>query len=305
MRTVTVGTRGSKLALIQTREIIEALKRDYPDLDYVVKVIRTRGDKSAAPIETLGQGVFVEEIETHLRRKLIDIAVHSLKDLPPLLPSDLQIGAVPKRLDARDVLINKWNCSIYDLPVGARIGTSSPRRKAQLLTLSPKSKVIPMRGNVETRINKASSLDYDGAIVAAAGVIRLGLQDLVSQYLPPEEFIPAAGQGALAVEVRKSDEEMNYILNRLDHGPTRLAITAERAFLVRLGTGCGEPTGAYARLNKDTMILSAFMASPDGEFVYKTKAHGRSGNPHEIAMEAHQRLIEKGAEKLLRNHDNI
>lgn len=300
MRRLVIGTRGSKLALIQTDEVVAQLKDKHPQRDFAVKTIRTGGDKSAeAPLASLGLGIFVKEIEDALLRGNIDMAVHSLKDLTPLLPAGLAIGAVCQRQDPRDVLINRWNCDIDGLPSGARIGTSSPRRTAQLMAMSPESQVVPIRGNVETRINKAFGQDYDGVLLAAAGVIRLGLQDQVSQYLSPEKFVPAPGQGALAVEIRTDDDEMASILEAIDHLPTHRAVTAERAFLERLGGGCQEPSAAYARVSDETMVMLAFMASPDGKQVYTTKTQGRATNPHEVAMEAHQRLIEKGAGRLI------
>ena len=300
MKPVVLGTRGSKLALIQTEQVIRELKAQYPSSEFRIRTVSTSGDKSSeAPLKSLGLGIFVKELEEALIRKEIDMAVHSLKDLTPELPKTLTIGAVCQRQDPRDVLINKWNRDLSDLPLGARIGTSSPRRTAQLKAQRPDLKTLPVRGNVETRIRKARSEDYDGVLLAAAGVTRLGLQHQIAQYLSIAEFIPAPGQGALAVEIRQEDEDMTFMTMTLDHTPTRKAVTAERAFLQRLGDGCQEPSAAYAEVNGESIVMHAFMASQDGQHVFTTKAVGVSTNPHEIAMKAHQQLIDKGAHILL------
>ncbi len=300
MKPLVVGTRGSRLALIQTQEVVERLKERHPGLEFRVKALRTGGDRfPEAPIRSLGLGVFVKEIEEALLRGEVDMAVHSLKDLTTALPEGLSIGAVGERLDARDVLINRWGLAMDALPPGARIGASSPRRVAQLNRWSPRSQTLSIRGNVDTRVAKAGGPDYDGIVVAAAGVIRLGLADRVSEYLPTDRFVPAPGQGALAVEIRVDDYQAASILMSVDHGPTRRAVTAERAFLERLGGGCSDAAAAYARVSGDTMVITVFVASPDGGQVYVAKAHGRAGNPHEVAMEAHQRLIERGAAAIM------
>ena len=207
MKRVVVGTRGSPLALIQTREVVAKLREQRPDFEFDVKIVRTAGDRSAeAPLRSLGVGIFVKEIEDSLLRGEIDVAVHSHKDLPPQLAPGLTIGAVTERLDPRDVLVNRWNASLDDLPAGARIGTSSPRRAAQLRKWAPQVEVLPIRGNVGTRIAKAMGDDYDGVVLAAAGMIRLGVEERVCQYLPADRFVPPPGQGALAVEVRSDDD---------------------------------------------------------------------------------------------------
>ena len=220
--------------------------------------------------------------------------------MPTNLPDGLTIGAVCERLDARDVLVNRWNCQLDELPAGARIGTSSPRRVAQLKSLRPDVEALPIRGNVDTRLRKARGDDYDGAILAAAGVMRMGLEGEIAQFLSASDFVPAPGQGALAVEVRQEDDEMRALLSSIEHAPTRRDVTAERAFLKALGGGCQVPVGAHARSDGDTMVLTAFLASPDGTEVFKAKVRGRANNPHEVALDAYQRLIERGAAVLLR-----
>ena len=298
---VLVGSRGSSLALRQTAEVLDELRALHGDTtDFEVRPVTTSGDAAPeAPLASLDQGIFVSEIERPLLDGEIALAVHSLKDMTTLLPEGLVIGAVLKRLDARDVLVNRWNCSLEELPAGARIGTSSPRRASQLKSLRPDVEALPIRGNVETRLRKAKGPDYDGAILAAAGIIRMGLEDQIAQYLSSSDFVPAPGQGALAVELRQDDGEMRALLRGIEHTPTRRDVTAERAFLEALGGGCRAPAGAYARSDGDTMVLTAFLASPDGSRVFKAKFRGRADNPHEVALDAYQGLVERGAKSLL------
>lgn len=300
MRRVVVGTRGTPLALLQTQEVVDRLREKCPDVEFEVKVLRTAGDRaSEAPLRSLGVGIFVKEIEEALLRGEIDMAVHSHKDLLPKLASGLSIGAVTERLDPRDALVNRWNASLEDLPSGARIGTSSPRRAAQLRKWASHVEVLPVRGSVGTRIEKAMGDDYDGVVLAAAGMIRLGVEDKASQFLPADKFVPAPGQGALALEVRSDDDATSWMLRSIDHTPTRRASMAEMAFLERLGSGCQEPSAAYARVAGETMVMQVFLASTDGKQAFYTKARGRADNPHELAMEAVQQLIERGAGPLV------
>jgi len=300
VKRVVVGTRGTPLALLQTQEVVDKLREKRPEVEFEVKVLRTAGDRAAeAPLRSLGVGIFVKEIEEALLRGEIDMAVHSHKDLPPKLAPGLTIGAVTERLDPRDALVNRWNANLEDLPNGARIGTSSPRRAAQLKRWAPQVNVLPVRGSVGTRIEKAMGDDYDGVVLAAAGMIRLGVEDGVSQYLPADKFVPAPGQGALAVEVRTDDDATSWLLRSIVHAPTRRAVMAEMAFLERLGSGCQEPSAAYARVAGETMVMQAFLASTDGKQSYYTKARGLASNPHELAMEAVQQLIERGAGDLV------
>ena len=300
MKRVVVGTRGSPLALIQTQGVVDTLAEKNPDVEFEIKVVRTAGDRaSEAPLRSLGVGIFVKEIEEALLRGEIDVAVHSHKDLPPKLSPGLSIGAVTERIDPRDALVNRWNSNLEDLPVGARIGTSSPRRAAQLKRWAPHVQVLPIRGSVGTRIEKATGDDYDGVVLAAAGMLRLGVEEKISQLLPADKFVPPPGQGALAVEVRSDDHSTSWMLRSVDHAPTRRAVMAEMAFLERLGSGCQDPSAAYARIAGETMVMQVFLASPDGEECFYTKARGLASNPHELAMEAVQQLIERGAGKLV------
>ena len=295
-----MGSRASGLALRQTEEVLGQLRALHPDGDFEVSALRTSGDAAPeAPLASLGPGIFIKEIERALLEGEVRMAVHSLKDMPTAMPDGLIIGAVCQRLDPRDVLVNRWGCSLDELPHGARIGTSSPRRVAQLLALRPDVEALPIRGNVDTRLHKSRGADYDGAILAAAGIIRMNLEAEVAEFLSPSDFIPAPGQGALAVEVREDDEETIAMLSAIDHYPTRRAVTAERAFLKILGGGCQVPVGAYARSEADIMVLAVFLASPDGSNVFKAKAVGGVNSPQELAIDAYQRLIERGAGGLM------
>lgn len=297
---VRVGSRGSTLALRQTEEVLEKLRPLHPGLDFQVVVVRTQGDaNAAAPLAGMGLGVFVKEIEQQLLSGQLDMAVHSLKDMPTQSPPDLSIGAVLQRQDPRDVQVNRWGCLLSQLPSGARMGTSSPRRVAQLKHWCPQAVVLPVRGNVETRLAKANSDDYDGVVLAAAGLIRLGLMDRITQYLSPREFVPPPGQGVLAVQVRADDRRLSGLLQPLEHQPTRQAIDAERAFLGILGGGCQVPVGAYAQGEGDKLTLTVFLGSPDGREVFQGQVAGSTQDPAGLAGEAHRALLGQGAAALL------
>jgi hydroxymethylbilane synthase len=301
---VLVGTRGSALALIQTEEVLERLRAAHGDtVDFQVVTVRTGGDAAPeTPLARLGRGIWVKEIERQLLDGELDMAVHSLKDMTTVLPGGLTIGAVCKRLDPRDVLVNRWGRPLADLPTGARIGTSSPRRLAQLKSLRSDLEVLPIRGNVDTRLRKARGDEYDGAVLAFAGLARMGFDGEASEMLSTEDFVPAPGQGALAVESRQDDQEMTALLAPVDHPATRRAVTAERAFLEALGGGCQVPVGVYARLDGDTgdtMVMTVFLASQDGSKVMKTRVTGRADSPREVALDAYRRLMEGGAGSLI------
>ncbi len=298
--TIRTGTRGSILAIRQTEEVLAQLGQKFPELDFQVTPVRTQGDINAtASLTGMGLGVFVNEIERMLLDGELDMAVHSLKDMPTKLPDGLFIGAMTGRQDPRDVLVNRWHCRLADLPEGARIGTSSPRRRALLNSLCPQATVLPIRGNVETRLNKAQSDDYDGAVLAAAGLIRLGLTEHIDDYLSPQRFVPPPGQGVLAVEVRSDDQRMIDMLRSVDDTATRLAATAERAFLEKLGGGCQLPVGAYARAEGDILFLTVFLSSPDGQKAFRAKIDGLNLDPLQLASDAYLAVMERGAGPLL------
>ena len=298
--TIRTGTRGSILAIRQTDEVLAQLGPKFPELDFQVTPVRTQGDINAtASLTGMGLGVFVNEIERMLLDGELDMAVHSLKDMPTTLPDGLVIGAMTGRLDPRDVLVNRWHCNLTNLPEGARIGTSSPRRRALLNSLCPQATVVPIRGNVETRLSKAQGEDYDGAVLAAAGMVRLGLTEHIDEYLSPQRFVPPPGQGVLAVEVREDNQRMIDLLRSVDDTATRLAATAERAFLEKLGGGCQLPVGAYARAEGDILFLTVFLSSPDGQKAFRAKIDGLNLDPLQLASDAYLAVMERGAGPLL------
>ena len=301
-RTVKLGSRGSALALRQDEEVLALLRPLFPQLDFQVVVVRTLGDvDKVTDLTGMGLGIFVKEIEQELLQGRLDFAVHSLKDLPTQLPDGLTLGAVPQRQDPRDVLVNRWGCSLADLPSGARIGTSSPRRQALLKSLCPQAQPVPIRGNVETRLRKARGEECDGAILAAAGLARLGLAKEVAEYLPPHTFVPPPGQGALAIQVRSSDTRMLELLGAINHAETRDAVTAERGFLEALGGGCQLPLGAYARTDGQSLLMDVFLGSGDGKDFFAAQVSGPKENPAQLAADAHQELIRRGAGRLPEN----
>ena len=298
--TIKVGSRGSALALRQTEEALGQLRPLYPDLDFQVVTVRTQGDITPdAPLAGMGLGIFVKEIERLLLDGQLDMAVHSLKDLPTVVPDGLALGALLRRADPRDVLVNRWNCPLSQLPEGARIGTSSPRRHALLKSLCPQATVLPIRGNVDTRVRKAQGEDYDGAVLAAAGLIRLGLTEHVAEYLSPQRFVPPPGQGVLAVEIRADDDRMQGVVRALEDTPTRLAATAERAFLEKLGSGCQMAVGAYARAEGEILFLTIFLGSPDGQKAFRAKIDGLTMDPLQLASDAYLAVVERGGGPLL------
>ena len=297
---IRVGSRGSPLALIQDDEALSQIKAHHPDLEFEVVVVRTSGDANqTSPLAGMGLGVFVSQIEERLLSGDLDIAIHSLKDLPTKLPDGLTLGAVLERRDPRDVLVNRWNCSLSDLPDGARIGTSSPRRAAQLRRYAPGVEVVPIRGNVETRLRKAEGGEADGAVLAAAGLARLQMESRVADYLSPQRFVPPPGQGALAVEVRNDDQRMIEILKCIEHPATRFEVTAERAFLETLGGGCSLPVGAYARTMGHELLMTVFLSNPEASRVFTAKVDGLKHDPRQLAGDAYLAVAERGGADLL------
>lgn len=304
---IRAGTRGSRLALIQTALTLDILRAAHPDLTFEVVTITTQGDADrTAPLAGMGLGVFVTEIERQLESGAIDLAVHSLKDLPTQLPAGMALGAILERADPRDALVTHLNTTLADFPAGGRIGTSSPRRAAQLAAIRPDLQIIPIRGNVETRLRKAAGDECDGAILAAAGLLRLDLSAAITEYLPPQEFVPPPGQGAMAIEIRANDNWMQSIVAAAHHAPTAAATTAERAFLQALGGGCQVPVGAYATLDAATdtpasqqLHLTAYIASPDGATAHRTTVSGYAAAPAELATAAWDELRAQGAAELI------
>lgn len=272
---ITIGTRGSALALAQARIVAERLGRDIE-----IRVLRTAGDVSDRPIRELGDGVFVTAIEDALRSREVDVAVHSLKDLPTAEPTDLIVAAIPEREDARDVLVTRERSGLGGLRRDAVVGTSSPRRAAFLRALRPDAVARDIRGNVDTRLRRVREGDYDAVILAAAGLRRLGVAfDEEMEALPLELCPPAPGQGALAVQIRADDVVLFARLKTLEHLPTRLAVSAERALLRAMGASCEIPLGAYGRVERGEIALDAALASESGV----RRASARGPDPDEVA----------------------
>ncbi|UYZ12449.1 MULTISPECIES: hydroxymethylbilane synthase [Brevibacillus] len=305
MRNWKVGTRRSMLALTQTNWVVDQLKRLAPEAAFELHEIVTKGDRilDVTLSKVGGKGLFVKEIEQSLLDKETDLAVHSLKDMPAELPEGLVIGAIPKRVDPRDVLLSKDGKTLDELPHGALVGTSSLRRSAQLLAYRPDIQIESLRGNIDTRIRKLNEGNFDAIILAAAGLERVKWDGTISQYLPVEISVPAVGQGALAIECRADDEETLALLRRLDDPPTRLAVTAERSFLHRLQGGCQVPIGAYATVAEasgdavPTVTLTGLVASPDGKRVFKRTATGT--DPAALGRELAETLLAEGAGEVL------
>ena len=299
-RPVVIGTRGSPLARLQAEEVATALRRQHPDREVRLHVVQSRGDREReASLVDLGLGVFTGELEAALLAGDVDVAVHSLKDLPTETPSDLTIAAVPPRQDPRDVLVSRDGSALDGLAPHARVGTSSPRRVALVLAQRSDVEMLPIRGNVETRLRKAMDGQYEAVVLAAAGLRRLGLEGHAAEVFDPTVFVPAPGQGALAVEVRADDPEMAELVGPLSHHPTAAAVTAERAFLRSLGGGCRVPVGAYGRVEGETLLLTGLVVSDDGSRVYRTTLDGRASDPDDLGRRLAREVLAMGASALV------
>jgi hydroxymethylbilane synthase len=289
----------------QAELVARALRNRWPDLEVTLIPIKTTGDKLLdGPLSQIGgKGLFVKELEEALLSDQIDLAVHSLKDLPVTLPPGLGVGAVLAREDPLDALIAKDGLRFTELPIGARVGTSSLRRQVQLLHRRQDLQIVPLRGNVETRLRKLDALGLDAIVLAAAGLIRLGLQDRMTERLQPEVSLPAIGQGALAIETRGDDARMAALANGLDDRETRLATTAERAFLQRLGGSCITPIAAFGQIEGDVLHLTGMVASLDGKRMVKQVHRGDAGAPEGVGRTLAEHLLASGAEEILREID--
>ena len=303
MKKVTIATRGSQLALWQAEHIKSRLMAQYEGLEVELLILKTKGDIILdVPLAKVGgKGLFVKEIEEALLAGTADLAVHSMKDVPMVLPEGLTLGAVPEREICTDLFLSEKYAALEDLPQGAKLGTSSLRRQSQALALRPDLEVAMLRGNVETRLRKMKEGQYDAIILARAGVKRLGLGASLQQDLTPPSFLPAVGQGALGIEIREDRPEMRELVAFLDDMPTRLCVTAERAFLRRLDGGCQVPIAAHAVLEGEELVLEALVADPLGKVVFRDTV--RCAATLEEADAAGQKLAEKlladGADKIL------
>jgi len=296
---VVIATRPSQLARWQAHAIEVALAQRWPELSFQTVVIETAGDRTLdQPLPALGgKGAFTSELEESLRNRKVDLAVHSLKDLPIENSPDLILGAILMREDARDVMISNNGAVLADLPAGASVGTSSPRRRAQILALRPDLLVRSIRGNVETRIRKVREGQYDAAVLAAAGVLRLEMAEHVAEWLSLDQMLPAPGQGALAVQCRASDKQVLDLLRPLISKPIQAAVTAERTFLSVLGGGCLLPVGAYGETQVGDIKLRGIVASVDGRTVVRVS--GRGSVPQELGEKLGTEALARGAREIL------
>lgn len=296
---VRVGTRGSRLALAQAETVAAVLRAHGAEVEIVP--IRTSGDQLAqvALADFGGKALFVKEIEEALLAGRVDVGVHSLKDMPSELPAALTLGAFPLREDPRDVLLGRRDGGWDALPAGAVVGTSSPRRRAMVLTRRPDLRAEPIRGNVDTRLEKLRAGGYDALIMAAAGLKRLGLDPPHALALDPAEFVPAVGQGVLAVEARQADRELLELLRAVDDTRTRLAALAERAFLARLRAGCHTPVAAHARLDGTALVLTGVVSTPDGTTTLRATATGPAADGERLGVTLADDLLVKGAKAVL------
>lgn len=299
-RIITLGSRPSQLARWQTEWILNGLKKAHPEFSYRVVTLITEGDRKLdRPLPAIGgKGLFTAELERALLQSEIDLAVHSLKDLPTQSSPELTIGAISARADPRDVIISARKQTLQTLPTNARVGTSSLRREAQLKHARPDLAISPLRGNIDTRLRKALEGQYDAIVMAAAGVERLGLNDAITGYLPLDVMLPAPGQGALAVQCRANDLELLDLLLCVHDESTRRAVTAERAFLAALGSGCSAPVAAYAQASGQILEMTGLVASVDGQQIIRVQASGE--DPERLGQQLALQAVQMGAEKLLR-----
>jgi hydroxymethylbilane synthase len=315
---ITIGTRGSKLALWQAEFVKTHLQKLSPDLGIEIRKIKTTGDKILdVPLAQVGgKGLFVKEIEEALLRYEADIAVHSMKDVPTDFPDGLHLPVVCEREDPRDALIlnkklrikseelkvksGKLKPSlIFSLPQNAKIGTSSLRRSCQLLSLRPDLKIEQLRGNLDTRLRKLDEGQFDAIILAAAGMKRLGLQDRITEILPPDISLPAIGQGAVGIECRVNDEWVNNLISALNHPETFLCVKAERAFLKKLEGGCQVPIAAHARLKDGRIVMHGLVGSISGEKIIKGYSEGEPGHAETLGIALAEEILSKGAKEIL------
>ncbi len=301
MRKIVVGSRRSKLALTQTNWVISQLKALHPSFDFEVKEIVTKGDRilDVTLSKVGGKGLFVKEIEQAMLDKEIDMAVHSMKDMPAVLPEGLTIGCIPVREDHRDAFISKDHTKLQDLPKGSIVGTSSLRRSAQLLAERPDLEIKWIRGNIDTRLDKLKHEEYDAIILAAAGLSRMGWSsEVITEYLEPEVCLPAVGQGALSIECREDDHELLELLNKFADEYTTTTVKAERAFLHKMEGGCQVPIAGFATMtDQKDVSLTVLVASPDGKTIYKETVVGK--DPINVGVEAAAILSDRGAKALI------
>ena len=302
MKTIRIGTRGSRLALAQAEDVRSRLAALFPDTAFETVTIKTTGDKILdAPLSKIGdKGLFTKELEQELLAGTIDCAVHSMKDMPTKLPDGLGIVAVTERLDPRDVLVSKNGKKLSDFNAGDTIATSSLRRRAQIMALVPGIRVVDMRGNIITRMEKLqANAEIDGMILAHAGIARLGMDRVITEIIATEQVLPPVGQAALAIESRAGDRETNKYFTTLNHEQTEKEISCERAFLARLEGGCQVPIAALCRMQGPSLHLSGLVASLDGNIIFRDRISGGPDEAEALGTKLAETLLEAGAQKIL------
>ena len=299
--TITVGTRGSPLAMRQTELVVASLRAQDPEAQIEIKQITTQGDRDqrASLSDIGGQGVFVKELEAAILVGDIDVAVHSLKDVPSEIAPGLTLAAYPERADPRDTLVSRDGKTLAELPAGARIGTGSRRRAVQLLALRSDIEPVDIRGNVDTRIRKVDEGEYHAAVLAQAGLERLGLAERASQVFDAEELLPSVGQGALVIEARAGDAALLELLASISHDATRLACETERAFMARLGGGCQLPFGAYAEIEGDALRIRGFIADDEGRRLLRGELRLPVREAANVGLQLAERLLNEGAAEFM------
>jgi len=299
---IRIGTRGSALALWQAEWVKSELEKRYPGMNVTLTKIKTTGDKILdVPLAQVGgKGLFVKEIEEAMLSDEIDIDVHRMKDVPTLFTDGLHLGAITKREDPRDALLSRNKVAFKDLPKGANIGTSSLRRQAQLTNVRPDFVIHQLRGNVDTRIRKLREGQFDAIILAAAGVKRLGLEENVTEYLSPEISLPAIGQGALGIECRVGDRELNDLIAFFNDPDSRTCVAGERALLRRLEGGCQVPIACYGRMKAGTLHLTGLVGSVDGKRIIKDSVQGDTDKAEKLGVLLAEKLLSQGADVILR-----
>ena len=298
---IVIGTRGSTLALCQAQIVQTKLEERFPRKTFAVKTIKARADQNPElPLIAMGgEGVFVKELEHALLDGRIDLAVHSMKDLPLEIPRELTIASVLEREEPRDALVSRSKTGLDELPSGSRVGTSSLRRRSQLLHRRPDLQMLDIRGNVDTRLRKLQQGDYDAIVVAACGLIRLGLEERITEYLSVSTMLPEPGQGALAIEARADDRQIRALLSELDDPVSRSCVEAERAFLEALGGGCRVPIAAYASLRNGTLALEGAVIAQDGRQQLRGTLEGPMTEPITLGHRLAEQLATQGARQLL------
>lgn len=298
---IKIGTRKSLLAVTQSGMIRDLIAQQHPETTVELVKMMTKGDKILdVPLAKVGgKGLFVKELEDALLDGRADLAVHSMKDVPTDLPEGLHLGVVTERENPRDAFVSNKYKNIDDLPQGATVGTSSLRRRSQLAAMRPDLIIEDLRGNVDTRLRKLDEEQYDAIILASAGLNRLGKSDRITSFIEPTQMLPAIGQGALGIELREDDTELLEGISFLNHPPTAIAVTAERAFLLRLEGGCQVPIGAFATAEGDSVTLTGLIASVDGKQILKEKMTGPAANAAKMGTELAEKLLGLGGKEIL------